>query len=385
MEHSLVVWHEILLHRKLKYNSGELKVSALNINDYNFMQLSDGEKAVFYYIAHVLLAKENSFIIIDEPENHLHLALVTKLWDRLEKERKDCHFIYLTHNLDFAASRVNAEKLWMKDFTPPTQWTIEKLPQDDDLPEILYMELLGSRKPILFCEGTKASLDYKLYTRLFPEYTVIPSKGHIQVISYTRAFNKSIVVHGNKAIGIIDGDFHTTEQKEAWKKDHIYCVDAQEVENILCDEDLLNSCYKHFYATEKKLNEAKNKLFERISQDIDAQAVEYATQTINEYLKANLLDKIESQEALKNSFQKLLNDSSNMVDKIIQKRKAELVDIIAHKDYELGVRKYNYKGLVGIVPVVIEKDYKDKIFLFLDENPEVLTRLRNKYFSNIPL
>lgn len=384
LEHTIAVWHEVLLHRGLKYNAGELKVFAQNINEYDFMGLSDGEKAVFYYIAHVLLAKENSFIIIDEPENHLHLALVTKLWDRLEQERKDCHFIYLTHNLDFAASRVNAEKLWMKDFMPPAQWSIEQLPQDDDLPEILYMELLGSRKPILFCEGTKSSLDYKLYTRLFPEYTVIPSKGHIQVISYTRAFNKSIGIHGNKAIGIIDGDFHTAEQKEAWKKDFIYCVDAQEVENILCDEDLLKSCYKRFYATDEKLDEAKNILFKKLSQNIDAQTVEYATQTINEYLKENLLEKAESQEALKNSFQKLLNDASNMVDKLIQKRKTELEDIIAHKDYELGVRKYNYKGLVGIVPVVIEKDYKDKIFVFLDENSEVLTTLRNKYFHEVP-
>lgn len=77
---------------------------------YPFMSLSDGEKAVFYYIAHILLAKDNSYIIVDEPENHLHLALIMKLWDALELVRSDCQFIYLTHNLEFAASRNNAEK-----------------------------------------------------------------------------------------------------------------------------------------------------------------------------------------------------------------------------------------------------------------------------------
>ena len=124
----------------------------------------------------------------------MNLALITRLWDRLEKERKDCRFIYLTHNLDFAASRINSEKLWMKDFTPPAQWNLEKLPSDENLPEILYMELLGSRKPILFCEGTKASLDYKLYTRLFPEYTIIPSEGHLQVINYTIIKNQKLFI-----------------------------------------------------------------------------------------------------------------------------------------------------------------------------------------------
>lgn len=384
LEKVLSTWNEILIHRQLVYKNGSLSVLIPGTSfKYDFMSLSDGEKAIFYYIAHVFLAKQDSFIIVDEPENHLNLALITRLWDRLEKERKDCRFIYLTHNLDFAASRINSEKLWMKDFTPPAQWNLEKLPSDENLPEILYMELLGSRKPILFCEGTKASLDYKLYTRLFPEYTIIPSEGHLQVINYTRAFNKSKTVHGNKAIGIIDGDFHTDLEKKAWLKDYIFCVEAQEVENILCDEELLKACYKHFYSNDEKLKEAKNMLFKTIKNNMDQQVVEYATQTINEYLKSNLIDKVKTQDELENKMNNLLNNSSQKIHDLITKRKLELGDIITRNDYELGIRKYNYKGLIGIIPTIIEKDYKDKIFIFLDENPSVLEILRNKYFSGI--
>ena len=41
------------------------------------------------------------------------------------------------------------------------------------------MELLGSRNDIIFCEGNdKTSYDSKLYTILFPKYTVIPVGGH---------------------------------------------------------------------------------------------------------------------------------------------------------------------------------------------------------------
>ena len=72
-----------------------------------------------------------------------------------------------------------------------------------------------------------------------------------------------------------------------------------------------------------------------------------------------------------------------MIDNLIKTRRELMQDIINKKDYDLGIRKYNYKGLTGTIPTIIEKDYKDKIFLFLDEHPEVLTMLRNKYFSNI--
>ena len=155
------------------------------------MYLSDGEKAIFYYIAHVLLAQEKSYIIVDEPENHLHLALVSKLWDTLELIREDCQFIYLTHNLEFANTRTNSKKIWMKSFTAPATWDMQEIESNKDIPQVLYMELLGSRKAILFCEGKKTSYDINLYSRLFPNYLVIPVDGHMQVINFTRAFNAS--------------------------------------------------------------------------------------------------------------------------------------------------------------------------------------------------
>ena len=71
------------------------------------MKLSDGEKAAFYYIAMSMLTPQETCIIVDEPESHLNLAIVNQIWDRIEQERKDCQFIYLTHNPEFAAGRRN--------------------------------------------------------------------------------------------------------------------------------------------------------------------------------------------------------------------------------------------------------------------------------------
>lgn len=209
---TIKMWDKIIEHRSLKNDRTGLFVTGINIKQYNFNQLSDGEKAVFYYIAHILLAPKNSYIIVDEPENHLHLTICNKLWDQLEKERFDCKFIYLTHNLNFATTRSNCTVLWNKKFKPPFDWEFEILPENEVIPEVLIMELVGSRKNICFCEGNdRSSLDYKLYSILFPQYTVIPVSGHRNVIDYVDAYNNtsSFVT---SAVGIIDGDHHLPAQ-----------------------------------------------------------------------------------------------------------------------------------------------------------------------------
>ena len=378
------LWNELLIHRKMIAKSGNIQVQEENGPLYSFNFLSDGEKAIFYYIAHILLAKENSYIIVDEPENHLHLALVTKLWDALELARPDCQFVYLTHNLEFAASRNNVKKIWMKKFIAPDRWEMEYLPTDKDLPEILYMELLGSRKPILFCEGKKDSLDYKLYTRLFPNYTVIPVEGHLQVISYTRAFNNSYNVHHNRAIGIIDGDFHKDEQKEAWKKDNIYCLDVQEVENVLCDEDILSCAVNYFDADQDALDDAKEKLFVELQRHIDCQCAEYTVQMINNRFKENMLKNSKDLATLKNSLKDLTDKMLENVDALVNERKACLQKIIEAKDFAEGVKKFNNKGLMAILTTDIEKDYRNRVFKMLDKNPDLLDLLRSKYFADVP-
>ena len=83
------------------------------------------------------------------------------LWDKLEQIIKDCTFVYLTHNVDFAVSRINATILWNKSFTVPDSWDIKVIPLNTEIPDELLVEIAGSRKNVLFCEGEKSSLDYK--------------------------------------------------------------------------------------------------------------------------------------------------------------------------------------------------------------------------------
>ena len=73
------IWENVILHRKLRISAGKIEASSSDEgNYYNGCEMSDGERAVFYFIGEVLCAKEGSLIIIDEPENHLHKSIISR-------------------------------------------------------------------------------------------------------------------------------------------------------------------------------------------------------------------------------------------------------------------------------------------------------------------
>lgn len=58
LEQVFKLWHEIIPHRELFYdNKGNIKVKGADCEEYDFIQLSDGEKAVFYYASHILFER----------------------------------------------------------------------------------------------------------------------------------------------------------------------------------------------------------------------------------------------------------------------------------------------------------------------------------------
>lgn len=383
LEKVFSLWHEIIPHRELFYTPKDgLKVKGSNCNNYDFIYLSDGEKAVFYYAAHILLAKQNSYIIIDEPENHLNFSVVNRMWNILEKARQDCVFMYLTHNINFASSRVNSRKLWMKSYDQENYtWNVIKLPNNDNLPESLYMELLGSRSKILFCEGDdNSSLDYKLYSLLFPEYTVKPVKGHYDVIQSVRAFNKSTQIHGNKAIGIIDRDYHSIEEIEAWKKDEIYSLSVCEIENIFLDEKLIDEAIKHFYC-QNSLQSVKNQLFTHIQKTIEMQSTIYARDKVKSILSGLLIKEKKDIKKLTEE----VNEISEKIDclKIYKEKKEELEHIVSAIDYEKLIIESNDKSLCAELNKLIVNDYKEKMILMLRDNDELRMYIKDKYFEEI--
>lgn len=379
------IWNELLIHRRIvNLNSYSLKVETLdNKKTYDFNLLSDGEKAIFYYIAHVLLAKKESYIIIDEPENHINLSICNKLWNRLETERKDCKFIYLTHNIDFAISRSDATLIWNQDFIPPSSWKFEIVENNFNLPDKLLMELLGSRNDIIFCEGNdKTSYDYKLYTILFPEYTVIPVGGHLNVINYCKAYNSKNSIFKSNAIGIIDGDCHEEAQINKWRKDGIYTLKINEIENLLCDDLILESVKATFILEDEQIDKFKEIVLKRLESSKKKQATWYVKTKINNMIKNDFLKEDEDIVKLKTELDNVCRHEN--IEQIYNNRIKEISTIIEENDYEGAIKIMDCKeNLLELASKELEKNYKDKIFKLIMRDIELQTKIKEKYFSDI--
>jgi hypothetical protein len=200
------VWEYVLPARELVV-SGNL-IEARNRRDqkcYHAKEMSDGERGIFYLIGEALSVPKDGVFIVDEPELHLHRAIQARLWDAVELARPDCTFVYITHDLGFAASRKNATKVWLREYTS-CKWDWEEVPETDVFPETMLLEVMGSRRPILFVEGDCSSLDYFIYGKVFTEHTVVPCGSCELVVHSARSFMQMPTLHHNECGGLVDND-----------------------------------------------------------------------------------------------------------------------------------------------------------------------------------
>lgn len=342
---ALNIWNSLIQHRKIECADGiNITLSGSGISSYEAFQMSDGEKVALYLIAQILQAPKDGFIIVDEPEMYLHKTILNKLWNILEKERQDCIFIYLTHDLDFATSRPTAKKVWIRSFIHPNHWEIENIPENE-LPEPLLLELLGSRKTILFCEGKKGSIDEKVYNILFPQYTITPIENCFAVINYTKAFNKLKGTTVN-AVGLIDSDHHDNNRLEAIKSENIFSFSMTEIENLFLDESYLKLLVAQLLKDENTITLIKDEVINLLEKEKELQISNYVSAKINYYFKDSHVSKGNSLEDVKKHY--MLFSDEVKIQEWYDKRLIELDEIISTKNYIKTLEVFNNKGLKSI-------------------------------------
>lgn len=382
LETAFTIWNNLIAHRKITCDVTHNIVLDANGQVYPGHLMSDGEKVLLYYIGRVLLAPRDSLIVIDEPEMHLHRTITTKLWDSLEKERKDCTFLYVTHDIEFAASR-QARKYWIKSFTAPNKWEIEPI-ENNDIPENLLLNVLGSRKNILFCEGTINSLDKTILEELFPNFTIYPVETCSNVISYTKAFN-SLPNVNTMAYGIIDRDFRTNEEVESLSESHIFTQPVAEIENVFLIESFLSAFLKYKNENNDKLVTIKNRILEKLYKELDQQAFLYAQAKLRFLCTAKYSISGKDIESLKESYNSFC--SSMTLDDWYIDRKNELMETYNGNNYSKVLEIYNNKGLRTIVGAVLGfNNYQQKAIEFLrDKNGNARHLLINHFPEKLVL
>ncbi|MFK2913373.1 AAA family ATPase [Pseudomonas sp. 3HC3] len=227
------IWQRLLPHRQLIISGDDIQVSAVGASGtYPASDMSDGERAVFYLLAQALVAAESSLLIIDEPELHVHPSIMSNLWDEVEAVRKDCAFIFITHDLHFAATRA-AKKYVIKSYVSTPSWTIESVPDDTGFSEEITTLILGSRRPILFVEGAGTSLDLAIYRCCYPEWTVIPRGSCEQVVHAVVTMRANAQLTRVTCAGIVDADDYTSDEIHYLTGLGVYPLSVSEVENLI--------------------------------------------------------------------------------------------------------------------------------------------------------
>lgn len=348
LEKTLEIWNGLLESRTLKCDDGvNLVLDGKDVpNPYPAYMMSDGEKVALYYITQVLQAPEKGLIVIDEPEMYLHKTILHKLWNRLEIERSDCQFIYLTHDLEFASSRIGANKFWVKAFIYPQKWEIKPLPENE-IPEEMLLELVGSRKRILFCEGkSTSSFDKQIYEVLFSNYTLKTVETCTNVITYTKAYNK-VGDFETEAFGIIDADHRSDTQLNKLKDDNIYGLALAEIENLLLSEKFLINLAPEIMCSKKEVDLIKEEVIKKLTEDIELQSANYVSSKINLYFAESHVSKGNKKADVVGNFQEFTDKVK--IEEWYSDRIEFLQKIIDAKDYDAIIKVYNNKGLAAIV------------------------------------
>ena len=352
------IWNDLVDDRALEYHpeSNSLTITPKDGSPtYEAYKMSDGERTILYMVGRILLAKEHSYIIVDEPEMNLHKTIVCKLWDRIEQERSDCRFAYLTHDVEFASTR-QSRKLWLKSYKDPDEWDIRPI-ENNEIPEELLLKVLGSKKKVLFCEGKQDSLDKNIYEVLFPQLTIIPVESCRDVINYVRAFNKYKDRRVN-AVGIVDADYRTPEEIEKLNEDGICTLGVAEVENLFMVEEFLRAYLENNNEDAVKLDDIKARVLGMLAKNSESHASEYVSSRINYIFDNEDLNKANSKEEVQKHLDEFIQKIK--VSEWYDERKAEIDKICEDKDYAKAIKVYNNKGILACVSAAL--DYKPKAY-----------------------
>lgn len=370
------VWEGILPNRRLLVTGS--RIEACNVADnvpYHAREMSDGERGIFYLIAEALSAPSGGIFIVDEPELHLHRAIQAKLWDAIEAARPDCLFVYITHDLGFAASRVNATKVWLKEYVSG-KWDWEEVPELEGLPESMLLELLGSRQPVKFIEGERGSLDYFVYSKIFDLHTVVPCGSCEHVVHATQSFTNIADLHHIACDGLVDNDGRTESDISKLAGLKVSVLPVALVENLfLLDPVLRIAANRLGYKHDEVLDGIHGRILAELKRSKERVVSNLSRQEVEEKLRR--LGRIGVGKAA------FVSDLAGAISgltpsEIYERWDAEVERAIVEADYESALRYFKRKGLSSFADAVFKLNYQEQVMRWLrtDGDNEIVVALR---------
>lgn len=380
-----VIWSHILPLRTLHIGGDNIEVAASgSTNRYSASDMSDGERAVFYLIGQTLAADPDSLIIFDEPELHIHRAIMSRLWDQLEAARPDCAFVMISHDLEFVAGR-QGEKWVLLDYDPASGWTLEAVPTDTGFSEAVTTLILGSRRPVLFVEGVANSFDAAFYRACYPGWTILSRGSCQEVIHAVITMRANATLTRVTCAGIVDADGHTPAEAAWMSSNGIEILSVSEIENVLALPAVLEAlAASNKYtgaALTAKIDNALDKLFAHATPSNQmTSALGYCRRRIDRALKVADLSSATNIATMQAGYADYT--SSIDVAALVQEALDAMQHAIAARDAATLLKWYDNKGVLTVAAAA--RDTTLPIFeswlvrvLASDDEPDIKAALKS--------
>lgn len=210
--------------------------------NYSIAELSDGERNALLIAANVLTAPNQTLILLDEPERHLHRSIVSPLLSTLVTYRDDCAFVISTHDVLLPLDQNQASTLMLREYShaPQQYWIADRIEAVQDLDEDMATAILGSRRKLLFIEGDSASLDIQLYHLVFPEISTHPVGSCVEVERNVKGLRAAENLHWVSALGIVDKDQRTDAECTELLDHGIAALEQYSVESVYYHPNVIN-------------------------------------------------------------------------------------------------------------------------------------------------
>jgi hypothetical protein len=341
------LWENVLPHRQLIIGGGVIRTAPRTGGaEYSASEMSDGERVVFYLIGEALSAHSNGVLVVDEPELHLHKSVQAALWDAIEAEREDLTFVYLTHDLEFAASRVAAPKICLQMFDG-ANWTWYVAPPDTGLPEDVLLQIIGGRKHVLFVEGDETSLDYFFLRHVYPGANIVPAGSCDHVVHAVASFRSFEHLHQLQCAGLVDRDYRSDAAVAHLAARGVFVLQVAEIENALLGEPVLRVVAAELLREDADdiCGAIKRKVFELLDAERERVASELAAARIEANFRS-FNAKARGKQELTTALTEVMQRANAVA--AYDEADAEVCGILDSSCYEGALRVYSNKGLLSL-------------------------------------
>jgi ABC-type oligopeptide transport system ATPase subunit len=311
---------------------------------YSIAELSDGERNALLIAADVLTCEPSTLVIIDEPERHLHRAIISPLLLSLFLKRNDCAFVISTHDIFLPIDNFKSSTLLVRNChwngKNIDSWDADLISESDPISPNIKKSILGAKRDILFVEGENGSLDRLIYQLIYPNVTVIPKGSCKNVEKAVEGITSSESLHWINAYGLIDADDRTLEQIQALNDKGIAATNCYSVESLYYHIDII-----------RFVSDKYAELTGTNSDDLFKSATEKIVSDINSH-KERLCSRL-SEKRVRTEIMSMLPKHTDIVEKKDFEIKLNLKDYYNQEEtiFEQLISEENLNGLIERYPV----------------------------------